>query len=70
MMRYFSGSGEFIFGKRDFEKSAAAARDCSLFEHDNDEDEEIADEERSCFNCLYRRWTVESFQCTKFKELQ
>lgn len=66
-MNYFNDFGLFLFGKRDYEKSAIAAKSCKLFEHDNDEEEEIADTERSCFNCLYRRWTAESFECVRKK---
>lgn len=64
-MEYFNALGEFKFGKRDYKKSAAAAENCSVFEHDNDEEEEVADTEKSCYNCLYRRWTIDAFICTK-----
>ncbi len=37
---------------------------CPQFKLD-DEDELVAEEERSCLNCRYRRWTVESFECMK-----
>lgn len=64
-MDYFNKSGEFLFGKKDFDKSVSAAEYCRFFEHDNDEEEEISDIERSCYNCLYRKWTAESFICVK-----
>jgi len=67
-MQYFNRSGEFNFGKSDFLKGAIAAKDCQFFEHDNDEEEEISDTERSCYNCLFRRWTADSFQCVKIKD--
>jgi len=31
----------------------------------DDEDELVSDEERTCLNCRYRRWTVDSFECMK-----
>jgi hypothetical protein len=38
---------------------------CSTFEEDNDEEERMGErqEEKSCFNCLYRRWTQAGFEC-------
>lgn len=68
-MDFFNRSGEFLFGKRDYEKSALLAKNCKLFEHDNDEEEEISDTDRSCYNCLYRRWLASSFECTRFNSL-
>jgi hypothetical protein len=32
--------------------------------HPDVEEELIADEARSCYNCRYRRWTAVSFSCT------
>jgi len=54
----------FHGGKQDFNKAASAAAECSLFMPDYEE-ERVADELRSCYNCLYRRWTSNSFQCMK-----
>lgn len=39
-----------------------AALDCGKFSHDYEE-ECFAFEEISCYNCRYRRWTSESFEC-------
>lgn len=41
---------------------------CGSFSLDNDYeerygDEEAGEEEKSCFNCLYRRWSAEGFSC-------
>jgi|GEM_PF-488287 len=52
----------FSFGREAYGMAAQAARACSVFLAD-EEDEWAADEERSCYNCRYRRWTQESFVC-------
>ena len=54
----------FTGGKEDFASAAAAAARCEAFLKDCEE-EEAADEERSCYNCRYRRWTNKSFECVK-----
>ncbi|MGI6205730.1 MAG: hypothetical protein ACOYJI_03740 [Anaerovoracaceae bacterium] len=37
---------------------------CENFESDNDEEEcVIPDGMKSCFNCLYRRWSANGFEC-------
>ena len=41
-----------------------AALACSWFRLD-DEDELVSDDERTCLNCRYRRWTASSFTCLK-----
>lgn len=41
-----------------------AAMACAHFALD-DEDELVSDEEITCLNCRYRRWTQESFLCMK-----
>ncbi|WHH58822.1 hypothetical protein [Petroclostridium sp. X23] len=58
------GKKEFAGGKNDWEKAAQVAGNCSNFSAD-DEDEWVADESRSCYNCRYRRWTMQSFICCK-----
>lgn len=57
-----NGAREFIFGKESWAAAAVAALDCPGFLLDVDE-EVIADEERSCYNCRYRRWSAASFTC-------
>jgi hypothetical protein len=58
------GEHEFSKGKEDWKAAARIAEGCPEFKTD-DEDEMIADEPVSCYNCQYRRWTVESFVCYK-----
>ena len=41
-----------------------AAQACTHFTLD-DEDELVSDEEITCLNCRYRRWTQESYVCMK-----
>lgn len=54
----------FVGGKDDWAGAAKAAAGCSCFHADVDE-EIIADEPVSCYNCRYRRWTADSFTCQK-----
>jgi hypothetical protein len=54
----------FCGGREDWEKAEAAAKSCSFFKEDADE-ELAADAPRTCYNCRYRRWTGESFVCIK-----
>jgi hypothetical protein len=57
-----AGAREFTGGKDSWCDAAAAAAKCQEFSPDVDE-EMVADEERSCYNCRYRRWSVTSFTC-------
>jgi hypothetical protein len=50
--------------KNDWAEAARIAAGCETFSPD-DEDEQVADEPRSCHNCRYRRWTAASFSCCK-----
>ena len=58
------GEREFTGSKQDWNTAAKAAEECSCFQED-DEDELVADENISCYNCRYRRWTASSFICCK-----
>lgn len=58
------GQKEFSHGLEAFEAAEQASLSCTAFKVD-DEDELIADQERSCYNCRYRRWTKDSFVCLK-----
>ena len=58
------GQKEFCHGLEDFTSAAEASLDCENFKID-DEDELVAEQDRSCYNCRYRRWTVDSFVCLK-----
>jgi hypothetical protein len=55
-------NGEFPGGKEDWAGAAGQAVICRRFSPDVEE-EWVADEERSCYNCRYRRWTAASFVC-------
>lgn len=54
----------FTAGRNDYCAAALEAERCSDFRPD-EEDEWIADEVLSCYNCRYRRWTAQSFACMK-----
>lgn len=56
------GAREFTGGRESFSAAVAAAIECKSFTLDVDE-EIVADDERSCYNCRYRRWTATSFTC-------
>ncbi|KAF1085299.1 hypothetical protein SPSYN_01435 [Sporotomaculum syntrophicum] len=53
---------EFILGTEDWVQAARIAKKCSGFVCD-DEDEMVADETVSCYNCRYRRWAAHSISC-------
>jgi hypothetical protein len=48
----------------DENRARQAAQACSWFRLD-DEDELVSDDERTCLNCRYRRWTADAFVCMK-----
>jgi hypothetical protein len=52
----------FGLGRESWAEAADIAEKCSSFVSDVEE-EQIADEARSCYNCRYRRWTARSFFC-------
>ncbi len=60
------GRNKKIFkgGHFDYEVVEAIALACPGFTEDSEE-ECMAEEKVSCYNCRYRRWTAESFQCMK-----
>lgn len=51
-------------GQFDWTQAAEAAASCGAFVFDCEE-ECVHEDERSCYNCRYRRWTRESFVCMK-----
>jgi hypothetical protein len=58
----FSSNNEFFFGKNSFEMAQKAV--CEKFLLDTDEEECIVSiNSPSCYNCLYRKWTQQSFVC-------
>ena len=58
--------GQHLFsgGRDSREIASVTARECENFRQDVDE-ELVVDEEISCYNCRYRRWTEASFICMK-----
>lgn len=59
-----AGQFQFAYGKEEWRKAVENASSCNEFILD-DEDELIADVDRSCYNCRFRRWTEDSFVCMK-----
>jgi hypothetical protein len=57
-----NGTREYLGGQADWEGAAKEALGCALFREDVEE-ECVADEVRSCYNCRYRRWTEDTFRC-------
>ncbi|MBN2468161.1 MAG: hypothetical protein JXD19_08430 [Deltaproteobacteria bacterium] len=58
------GKKRFKYGQESYLLAAEAARHCSSFIGDDD-DETVSNAYRSCYNCRYRRWTSDSFECLK-----
>ncbi len=58
-----TGVRVFAGGRDDWEGAARLAGGCSRFIADAEE-EQVADDPRSCYNCRLRRWTATSFTCT------
>lgn len=57
-----AGEREFTGGRESWGAAAGAAADCRAFRADVEE-EMVTDDERSCYDCRYRRWTATSFVC-------
>jgi len=56
----------FLYGKHDYDKAKVVASKCSSFKLDVDEDELVTSIDfPTCYNCLFRRWSINSFQCMK-----
>ncbi len=58
-----NGRQEYPGGKEDWPGAARMATLCTTF-HPDVEEEQVADEAVSCYNCRYRRWTAASFTCS------
>lgn len=56
------GEKEFLGGKDDWDGAAKVAENCPTFKEDVEE-ELVADQLRSCYNCRNRRWTSNTFVC-------
>lgn len=54
----------FLPGRDAPAEAEQAALRCTNFFRD-DEEECFASEEISCYNCRYRRWTSDSFECMR-----
>lgn len=58
------GQTQFKGGRQDWVQAAEIAAGCSEFRLDH-EDELPAEEETSCYNCRFRRWSERTFVCMK-----
>jgi len=54
----------FKYGLKDYDESRETAKECSDFRAD-DEDEQVDSVIVSCYNCIYRRWKPDTFECMK-----
>ncbi len=54
----------FPLGCEEWPAAAGIAGRCSDFSPDT-EDEQVADEALSCYNCRYRRWSVSTVSCCR-----
>lgn len=54
----------YVCGNNDWSGAALVASTCLHFIPDVEE-ELVAEEPQSCYNCRYRRWTAASFTCQK-----
>lgn len=61
-----NGEREFLGGKEEWNGVAMVAESCPAFKEDVEE-ELVADQLRSCYNCRNRRWTRLSFVCCRPK---
>lgn len=57
----FQGS---IENPEDYRAALEIGAECPHYSIDDD-DEDYCEGERSCFNCRYRRWLADGFQCMK-----
>lgn len=64
MWKIQKGNRIFLGGQEDYNQVITIARGCPNFVADYEE-EWMDEEEVSCYNCRYRRWTAESFMCMK-----
>lgn len=57
-----TGTTEFPWGHDAWSAAAGHAAGCQTFSPDVEE-EWVADDVVSCYNCRFRRWTAASFTC-------
>lgn len=60
-----NGQQLFKYGKQALDIAEAIAEKCSYFQYDVEEEIYTDDGEKSCYNCLFRRWSKDSFTCRK-----
>lgn len=66
MWIYKDGKKLFKGNHTDYAIVGELAQKCLNFCPD-DEDEQVDDQELSCFNCIFRRWSEKSFYCLSEK---
>lgn len=54
----------FIENQEDYVAASEIAGKCAAYSIDED-DEDYCEGTRTCFNCRYRRWLADGFQCVK-----
>ncbi len=64
MFEVKDGKKRYLCGRDDPAAAERAALACGGFRRD-DEEECFYAEPVSCYNCRYRRWTADSFDCMK-----
>ncbi|QSX33811.1 hypothetical protein JYB87_00725 [Shewanella avicenniae] len=65
---YFDGQWVFNGGREDLDTAREQAAICPRFQED-DEDEQVDDVRKSCYNCAFRRWSPDSFSCTVMADI-
>jgi hypothetical protein len=61
-MPQFQPTCDCFLGLDEWSAAARLAQDCRMFCPDVEE-EQVADEAVSCYNCRYRRWTAADICC-------
>jgi hypothetical protein len=69
LRQVFEDTGGFSFrgsigNAEDFHAASEIAGKCEAYSIDED-DEDYCEGARTCFNCRYRRWLADGFQCTR-----
>ena len=64
MFEIKDGHKLFSGGRNALAEAARLAAECGEFKRDYEE-ECFYDEEMTCYNCRYRRWTENGFECMK-----
>ncbi len=54
----------FLHGQESYSIARIQAQQCTDFSPD-DENEAVCEDKTTCYNCRYRRWTPDSFECVK-----